>query len=306
MSIVNDPFLAAHRVTASFGIGSFPAHGATHKEILRMADAGMYLAKHESGNHVRVASLTPAFGQVEAYLGVEFKRKFSTGPEAFNHILNRMEKAIQNRDGEISLVDTVTSLARAIDISDHYTRNHSLAVSQLAMLIARQLAMPDEEVEEVRRAGILHDIGKIGIPDNILYKPDRLTPEEFDVMKGHSVKGEMILKPLRVDVIQRICRMVRHHHETFDGRGYPDHLKGEEIPLGARILTVADSFDTMVSARGYKKARTHDDALTELQSCRGTQFDPKLVEAFTQALVIHGVPRTRESQEADVLVPEGV
>ena len=306
LNIVNNPFLASHQVTASFGIGSFPEHGTTHEEILHVADAGMFLAKHEGGNRVRVASLMPSFGQVEACLGVEFKRKFSTGPEAFAHILNRIEKVIQNPDGEILLMDAVTSLARAIDLADHYTRDHGQAVSQLAMLIARQLAMPDEEVEEICRAAILHDIGKIGIPHEILKKPDRLTPEEFELIKSHSAKGEMILKPLNVGVIQRICRSVRHHHERFDGRGYPDRLKGEEIPLGARILAVADSFNAMVSARGYKKARTHDDALAELEYCRGTQFDPKLVEAFMQALVIHGVPRTSESPEGEIPALEGV
>jgi diguanylate cyclase (GGDEF)-like protein len=309
LNIVNNPFLASHRVTASFGIGSFPEHGATHEEILHVADAGMFLAKHEGGNRVRVASLTSAFGQVEACLGVEFKRKFSTGPEAFARILTRIEKVIQHPEGEILLVDAVTSLARAIDLADHYTRNHGQAVSQLAMLIARQLGMPEEEVEEICRAGILHDIGKIGIPDKILQKPDRLTAEEFEVMKSHSAKGEMILKPLNVGVIQRICRSVRHHHEWFDGRGYPDHLKGEEIPLGARILTVADAFNAMVSARGYKKARTHKDALAELECCRGTQFDPNLVEAFARALEIHGPPLTSESQEAqegEIAALEGV
>jgi len=297
-SIEGDLFLGEHRVTASFGVGSFPAHGHTHEAILHVADAGMYLAKHENGNRVRVASLTSEFGQVEAYLGVEFKRKFSTGPEAFNQILSRIEKAIQNPDRNISVVDTVTSLARALDCSDHYTRNHSEAVSRLAGQIARQLGMPGDEVEEIRRAGLLHDIGKIGIPDIILYKPARLTADEFEIMKTHSVKGHKILEPLN-GAMQRICHMVRHHHEMFDGQGYPDRLQGEQILLGARILTLADCFDTMVSERAYKTARSYEEALVELRRCSGTQFDPILVEAFLESVRIHGDPRTRPPLEEE-------
>jgi diguanylate cyclase (GGDEF)-like protein/putative nucleotidyltransferase with HDIG domain len=298
-SIEDDPFLSEHSVTASFGVGSFPEHGHTHEAILHVADAGMYLAKHENGNRVRVASLISESGQVEAYLEVEFKRKFSTGPEAFDQILNRIEKAIQNSDGNISVVDTVTSRARALDCSDHYTQNHSQAVSRLAGQIARQLGMPGDEVEEIRRAGILHDIGKIGIPDFILYKPALLTAEEYEIMKTHSVKGQKILEPLQVEAMQRICHMVRHHHEMFDGRGYPDKLQGDQILLGARILAVADCFDTMVSDRAYKPARSYEEAFAELRRCSGTQFDPRLVEAFLESLRIYGDPRRRPPSEED-------
>jgi len=298
-SIEDDPFLSEHRVTASFGVGSFPEHGHTQEAILHLADAGMYLAKHETGNRVRVASLTSESGQVEAYLGVEFKRKFSTGPEAFDQTLNRIQKAIQNADGNISVVDTVTSLARALDCSDHYMRNHSQVVSRLAGQIARQLGMPGDEVEEIRRAGILHDIGKIGIPDIILYKPARLTAEEFEIMKTHSVKGQKILEPLQVEAMQRICHMVRHHHEMFDGRGYPDKLQGEQILLGASILAVADCFDTMVSERAYKTVRSYEEALVELRRCSGTQFDPKIVKAFLESLRIYGDPRRRPPLEEE-------
>jgi diguanylate cyclase (GGDEF)-like protein/putative nucleotidyltransferase with HDIG domain len=306
-SIEDDPFLSEHGVTASFGVGSFPEHGHTQEAILHVADAGMYLAKHENGNRVRVASLTSESGQVEAYLKVEFKRKFSTGPEAFDQILNRIQKAIQHADGNISVVDTVTSLARALDCSDHYTRNHSQGVSRLAGQIARQLGMSGDEVEEIRQAGILHDIGKIGIPDTILYKPGRLTAEEFEIMKTHSVKGQKILEPLQVGAMQRICHMVRNHHEMFDGRGYPDKLEGEQIPLGARILAVADCFDTMVSKRAYKTVRSYEEAFAELRRYSGTQFDPKIVEAFLESLRTYGDPRTRPPlEEEDMPIGEMV
>jgi HD-GYP domain-containing protein (c-di-GMP phosphodiesterase class II) len=147
-----------------------------------------------------------------------------------------------------------------------------------------QMRLSEAEIEEIRHAGMLHDIGMIGIPDNIVCKPDRLTPEEFEIMKSHTVKGETILKPLNSEVCQRICRMVRHHHESFDGQGYPDNLKGEGIPIGARIIAVAEAFDAMVSARAYKKARTVEEALAELRRCRGTQFDPMVVDAFLRLI----------------------
>jgi diguanylate cyclase (GGDEF)-like protein len=289
-SIEKDPSLATNHVTASFGIAVYPQHGATHQEILQVADMGMYVAKHEKGNRVRTAMPVPRYAQVEAYLDVEFNRKFSTGPEAFTEILRHLEKAV-DADGEVRVVDAVTSLARAIDLSDHYTRDHGQAVSRVGAQIARQMGLPDEEVAEVRRAGILHDIGKIGIPHTILYKPGPLTAEEFAVMQGHSVNGQRILEPLKVGVIQRIGLMVRHHHEKFDGHGYPDRLKGDEIPLGARILTLADSFDTMVSDRGYRKARTLEDAILEMLRCRDTHFDSELVQAFLKSLETYGDPR---------------
>ena len=291
-AIEKDPFLSTRKVTASIGVAVYPQHGATHREILQVADMGMYVAKHEHGN--RVCGATPAarYAQVEAYLDVEFKRKFSTGPAAFNEILQHLEKTV-NADGEVRVVDAVTSLARAIDISDHYTRFHGQAVSRVAAQIARQLGLPEEEVAEVRRAGILHDIGKIGVPHTILYKLAALTKEEYAVMQGHSVNGQRILEPLKVAAAQRIGLMVRHHHERFDGGGYPDHLKGHAIPLGARILTLADSFDTMISDRGYKKARTLEEAIAELLRCRDAHFDAELVEAFLKSLETYGDPRVR-------------
>jgi diguanylate cyclase (GGDEF)-like protein len=289
-NIENDPLLKKHRITASIGIGTFPEHGPTKEEVLRMADAGTYLAKYQNGNCVRVGPLTPAAmdagweaGPLGTNIVVASQQTFSTGSEAFNEYLNRIEQAAQQATGELSLLDTVTSLARTVDFCDRYTRDHGQAVSRWAVRIAHQLGMSIEDIEEVRLAGVLHDIGKVGIPLEILSKSARLTPEEYELMKSHSVLGERILQPLKLGSIMRISRMVRHHHESFDGSGYPDRLRGESIPLGARILAVANSFDTIVSDRAYKRGRTYNDAAAELHRCSGTQFDPHLVDSLLRA-----------------------
>ena len=289
-NIENDPLLRTHGVTASIGIGTFPEHGPTVEEILRVADAGMYLAKYQDGNCVRVGPITSVDlsagseqGTIDAILGTVARQMFSTGSEAFNEFLSRIEHASQKAVGELHLLDTVTSLARNIDFCDRHTRDHGQAVSRWAVRIAREVGMLQEDIEEVRLAGVLHDIGKVGIPMEVLSKPARLTPEEYELIKSHSALGERILEPLKLGSIKRISRMVRHHHEFFDGSGYPDRLKGEGIPLGARILAVADAFDTIVSDRAYKRGLSYDDAIAELQRCRGTQFDPNLVESLLRA-----------------------
>ena len=295
-NIENDPLLKTHGITASVGIGTFPEHGPTMQEVLRVADAGMYLAKYQNGNRVRVGPLASVTmnagwdkGAIETNIEAAARQMFSTGSDAFNEFLSRIEQASKKEVGELHLLDTVTSLARNIDFCDQYTRDHGQAVSRWAVLIARQLGMSAEDIEEVRLAGVLHDIGKVGIPIEVLSKPTRLTPEEYEIIKNHSVLGERILEPLKLGSIKRISRMVRHHHETFDGSGYPDGLKGEGIPLGARILAIADSFDSIVSDRAYKRGRSYNDAIVELHRCCGTQFDPHLVDSFLRA---HGDPKS--------------
>jgi diguanylate cyclase (GGDEF)-like protein/putative nucleotidyltransferase with HDIG domain len=300
-----DPYLASHGLTASFGISSFPVHGATPEEILRVADAGMYLAKHQKGNCVRVASTASEVGKglwehqlLEAYLGVAVKRMFATGPEAFNQYFQRFQQAAQKAGDEgLSLLDTVTALAFAIDAKDHYTQGHSQSVSRLAARIARQAGLTDDEIEEIRLAGILHDIGKIGVPETLLNKPSPLTADEFEIMKSHATLGWKILEPLKVRSIERIRRMVRHHHERFSGGGYPDGLKGTDIPLGARIISIADSYDTMVSRRAYKNGVSVPEALAELRRSAGEHFDTALVDAFFQCLDALRVPAQRAQLE---------
>ena len=165
-----------------------------------------------------------------------------------------------------------------MDARDYYTREHSNRVSAYGVLIARQLQLDSRVVEAIQFGGLLHDIGKIGIPDQVMNKPGRLTDEEFKVMKGHSSLGAGILR--RVESLTHLVPLVLYHHERFDGRGYPEGLAGKKIPLGARILNVADSFETITSDRVYHKARSFEEGLAEIRRCSGGQFDPELVDAF--------------------------
>jgi len=304
-----DPLLREKNISASFGIACYPLHGSSPQELIQVADASMYLSKHQGGNAVSTADhFDPNEAKkwkrdvLEAYLGVTLKRLFSTGPEAFEEIYQRLKQFTESLastevtsptsvptekpDGPQALpqavLDTVTSLAFAIDAKDHYTQGHSQKVSAYAALIAEALNMNDAEVEEVRLGAVLHDIGKVGIPEQILNKSGPLNPEEWDLMKSHVVFGAKILEPLTP--LARIRQMVLHHHEFFDGSGYPDALAGEDIPLGARIVAVADAYDTITSDRTYKKGRPASDALAELERCANAQFDAKIVQIFVQAM----------------------
>jgi putative nucleotidyltransferase with HDIG domain len=184
-----------------------------------------------------------------------------------------------------TLTDTLLSLVSTIEARDPHTKDHSYRVTHLSVQIAQALGMSQEEVDVIKFAGYLHDIGKIGIRDSILMKPTRLTPDEEAVIRTHPIIGERIVKPLGLLPIER--SIIRHHHERWDGKGYPDGLQGEEIPLPARILAVADAYDAITSDRVYKRGRPMADALAELQRCVGTQFDREVVLAFRS---VHGEP----------------
>ena len=170
------------------------------------------------------------------------------------------------------------SLTSAVDAKDAYTCGHSERVALLARHLAKEIKLGDHDVERIYMAGLLHDVGKIGVPEAVLQKPGKLTPEEFDQMKKHPEIGARILADIKQ--IKDILPGVLHHHERYDGKGYPAGLCGEEIPLMGRILCLADCFDAMTSNRTYRKALPLEVALTEIRRCSGTQFDPGLAEAF--------------------------
>jgi putative nucleotidyltransferase with HDIG domain len=196
---------------------------------------------------------------------------------------------------------TVRSLAEAVDAKDPYTRGHSDHVARYAMAIADQLGLPAADKTALEMAAYLHDIGKIGIREDVLRKPGALDDAECVEMRHHPLIGASILRPVAFP--WPITAIVRHHHEHFDGTGYPAGLKGEDIPVLARILAVADAFEAMTSDRPYRRALVAQQALDELRRCAGTQFDGSIVEAFdpvAKDLHAQGIPDVRAGEEIDI------
>ena len=169
-------------------------------------------------------------------------------------------------------VDTIMTLVAAVEAKDPYTERHSVHVPKYAERFARAMQLTERETEVIKIAALLHDSGKIGVPDTVLTKPGRLTPEEYTVVKQHPVTGASILRS--ATSLRRELPLVLHHHEWYNGSGYPRGLKGEDIPLGARILSVADAVDAMAYPRSYKRGLNLEEVASELENCSGTQFDP--------------------------------
>jgi putative nucleotidyltransferase with HDIG domain len=193
-----------------------------------------------------------------------------------------MENARLYQEMEQGCFSTIAALAAAIDAKDPCTRGHCQAVSNYALAIADELGFSKQEKVHIESAALLHDIGKIGIPEKILKKPGKLTLKEQNVVKLHPYVGVQILEP--IDILEPIISIIYYHHERFDGKGYLEGLRGEQIPLGARVLAVADAFDAMTSDRPYRRALTIAEAAEELSRCSGSQFDPSIVKAFLKVI----------------------
>ncbi|TMC32030.1 MAG: HD-GYP domain-containing protein [Chloroflexi bacterium] len=187
---------------------------------------------------------------------------------------------------------TIQALSQVSDAKDGFTRGHADRVSRIAGAIARELGLSEKQIDEIELAGLLHDIGKIGVEDRVLMKPSRLDPDETELMRRHPIYGASILEPSAA--LRPLVPIVLHHHENFDGSGYPEGLKGEEIPIGSRIMIVADAYEAMTSDRIYRKAIGHDRAMEQLTKYKGAQFDPRVVRA------LHDIVRKRGSAAFEV------
>ena len=242
-------------VTISAGIATVPEEELGRDELVRRADSALYWAKEYGKNQVRV--YRPDVIEI-----AELKR-LAAGPD----------RAARFR--------AAASLARAVDARDVYTGSHSERVADLAARIATRMGVDQEQVELTRLAGSLHDLGKLAIPEEILRKPGPLSETERLVLERHPQIGFRMLESLGVDPV---AHWVLHHHERWDGSGYPDGIIGDEIPLGARIIFVADAYDAMTSDRVYRGRLTDDQAIAELARCSGTQFDPEIVAALADML----------------------
>jgi HD-GYP domain-containing protein (c-di-GMP phosphodiesterase class II) len=209
--------------------------------------------------------------------------------EIINVLASQSSISIDNvqlyQDIRDNYLKTIRAFALAVEAKDRYTHGHSENVMKYTVILAKHIGLSEGEIENVKYAGLLHDIGKIGISEFILNKPSRLTPFEFDEIKKHPGLGAKIIAD--VPFLQPLVPFVLHHHEFFDGSGYPDGIAGENIPLGARILSVADVFEAMTSNRPYRKALGMDMVIKALIAGKGTQFDPRLVDAFLEVLQVH-------------------
>ncbi|HEX2978941.1 MAG TPA: HD domain-containing phosphohydrolase [Anaerolineaceae bacterium] len=190
--------------------------------------------------------------------------------------------AIQDANFSKAYLETLLVLANAIEARDLYTGKHTERVADYAQRLAQTLGWSNRQVDDVHRAAILHDVGKVVIPDAILNKPGKLSPQEWEIMKSHTVRGVEILSPL--DRMPIVLDGVRHHHEYYDGHGYPDGLAGEGIPAIGRLLAIVDAYDAMTSDRPYRKGLPQDEAVRRLQNGAGSQFDPQFTQAFIRLL----------------------
>jgi putative nucleotidyltransferase with HDIG domain len=207
-------------------------------------------------------------------------RELDTLTQTFNDLMSSIAQA--EAQTEAAYTGAIRALAAALDARDPYTAGHSERVSVVSVAIGRELGLADEALEIVRLGALLHDIGKIGVPDEVLRKPGPLTAAEYDAIKHHPVLGALILRP--VPFLSRHLPIVELHHERPDGRGYPYGLRGDDIPIAARIVHVADAYDAITSARAYRRARPSGDALRELWRCAGTEFHAEIVGALATAL----------------------
>jgi HD-GYP domain-containing protein (c-di-GMP phosphodiesterase class II) len=208
--------------------------------------------------------------------------------------------AAKHQELRTAYVQTVGALAEAVDAKDAYTRGHSERVGVYASKIAREMGFAKDFIERVYIAGLLHDVGKIGVPDCVILKPDRLDAEEYELIMQHPGIGAKILEP--VSFLADIVPCVRHHHEWFDGcsRGYPDRIAGDKIPLPSRIILVGDTVEAMTSDRPYRKAMSLDAVVAELSKYAGSQFDPVCVDAFLRVLERVGESFIRKDQKFDI------
>src|SRR5438876_7561343 len=248
-------------VTASAGLATYPVQGHGRDELIRLADSALYWAKEHGKNRVRLY-------QPDVVELAELRR-----------LAAGLDRAARYR--------AAASLAKAVDARDTYTGRHSERVGELAARLATRMGLDPERVELTRLAGSLHDLGKLAVPEEILRKPGQLADSERLVLERHPQIGHRMLDSLGVEPV---ADLVLHHHERWDGAGYPDGLRGDAIPLGARIVFVADAYHAMTTDRVYRRKLTPDVALGELRRCAGSQFDPEIVSAFTEDPEIAAAP----------------
>jgi diguanylate cyclase (GGDEF)-like protein len=298
--LVTDPMLQEHHITGSFGVASFPVHGVSVEDIIRVADSGMYMSKRAGGDRVSTAD---EFGmdehgavqrqQVSAYIE-GFLQREHTGPEHLEELLTTLRKLSrsepdQANDNAQVLREAIEALTHAAEMREVNGAGHGDLVSRYSQLLGRALGLEAEEVDDLAYAARVHDVGKVFVPDAILNKNGPLTEDEFYLMKYHAHMGAEILSTIPGGEI--LQKALEHHHEAFDGSGYPQGLRGEQIPLWARILAVADAYVNMTSDHPFATARTAEQALSELEKGSGTRYDGMLVRLLSRQMKSENLPQ---------------
>ena len=270
-------------VKVSVGIATYPKSTQDLEKLLILAEQAMYISKskgYKNGMSTIVCSDDFDFWDdtaLSSFASVIAKRHASIGISFDEELVNKFHSEEIINQGH--LIEVVTSLASAIDAKDEYTKGHSTSVSRYAEALARALNLPEKEVERIKLGALLHDIGKIGIPETVLRKPSKLTDEEWEIMKQHPTIGaEKVLLPN--ESLHDLIPIVKYHHEHWDGSGYPEKLKGEDIPLAARIVAVADAYHALISDRPYRKGMSNEKACEILRVGAGIQWDKDLVREF--------------------------
>ena len=299
--LATDPMLAEHHITGSFGVASFPMHGFSIEDVIRVADAGMYVSKRSGGNLVSTAQeyvegedFARQRQQISAYIE-GFLQRERTGPEQLEELTSTLFKLCGGeQDCKVQLLrEAIESLSRAAESREVSTAGHGDMVARYSEVIARALGLSSEETADLVFAARVHDVGKIFVSEQILNKPGPLTDEEFFQVKLHPhIGAEIVGKIPHSDMMREA---IEHHHQRFDGSGYPDGLRGEQIPLWARIIGLADAYANMVTEQSFSAARTPDQALDELSKMSGTRFDGMLVR-----LLIRGLKAERTSSSPGV------
>ncbi len=261
------------KLKVSIGISAFPADIALRGiDVVNNADHALNIAKEEGGNRVKCH-----FETLMKSISKKRHKKYRTTISSLKNKLGKLTKKANE-----SLVEAIFALARTIELKDHCTGEHVEKTCYYATEIARNLGLTYEDIELVRKAAMLHDLGKVGISDKILQKKSKLTKHEFEIIKKHARIAADILRPIKF--LRDLIPLIVYHHERWDGKGYPDGLKADETPIGARIIAVADVFQALMSDRPYRKAFNKKTAVNIITEGSGTQFDPKVVEAFLDIL----------------------
>jgi diguanylate cyclase (GGDEF)-like protein len=288
--LATDPMLEEHQITGSFGVASFPVHGFSAEDIIRVADAGMYISKHAGGNQVRSAELlSDAEGSgvqrqlVSGYIE-GFLQRENSGPEDVEELVATLRKLCEGREesDRLALKEGIETLTRASEMREPQAAGHGEQCGHFAGIIARGLNLTPQEVQDVTFAARVHDVGKLFVSEQILNKPGPLSDAEYEAVKTHAAMGAEVIRAIPDSKL--LEQAVEFHHEAFDGTGYPAGLQGENIPLWARIIAVSDAYVNMTSERSFAPAKSHEQAIGELEKLSGTRFDGMLVRIFARQL----------------------